>query len=392
MKGSRFHDAQGNLLGEVPALDLLGPKYPPMNGITRPRLHAIFQEAVKRSGADIRLGVTVDEVGEDGRRRSLGRHAAASTTSSSARTASTRSVRRLVFPDAPEPEYTGQIVWRYNVPRPDGLDTLDMFVGANGKAGFVPLAPDLMYILYIEAVPPDEVKMPDERLAEIFRERLDEFGGPVGGGARPVHHRPGEGRRQARSSRCSCPPPWHRGPGRADRRLRPRDLASRRPGRRDGDRGRIVLAEEVTQRRPRGGARPLRRAALSALPGDLGDLAADRDVGDRAHSAAGGRLRRPDHEVRPRHSRTGMSRPEHTRRMKIARVETAVGPRVALVEGDVLRLLPPAADVLDVLTRSDVGGADGRNASARPCAPASRRSSRLRSGTSSPSSSTSRGW
>ena len=88
-------------------------------------------------------------------------------------------VRSLVFPGAPEPEYTGQIVWRYNVPRPEGLDTLDMFVGANGKAGFVPLAPDMMYILYIEAVPADEVKMPDDRLAEIFRERLAEFGGQV---------------------------------------------------------------------------------------------------------------------------------------------------------------------------------------------------------------------
>jgi hypothetical protein len=41
LKGSRFHESEGNLLGEVAALDLLGPKYLPMNGITRPRLHAM---------------------------------------------------------------------------------------------------------------------------------------------------------------------------------------------------------------------------------------------------------------------------------------------------------------------------------------------------------------
>jgi len=178
MKGSRFHDSQGNLLGEVPALDLLGPKYPPMNGITRPRLHAIFQEAVTKSGANIRLGLTVDRVGEDGRVAfSDGRSGEYDLVVGADGIHS--HVRNLVFADAPEPQYTGQIVWRYNVPRPEGLETLDMFVGSNGKAGFVPLAPDLMYILYIEAVPADQVKMPDERLADIFRARLSEFGGPV---------------------------------------------------------------------------------------------------------------------------------------------------------------------------------------------------------------------
>jgi 2-polyprenyl-6-methoxyphenol hydroxylase-like FAD-dependent oxidoreductase len=178
MKGSRFHDSQGNLLGQVPALDLLGPKYPPMNGITRPRLHAIFQDAVKRSGANIRLGVTVDSVGEDGK-VALSDGAGGEYDLIVAADGIHSRVRGLVFPDAPEPEYTGQIVWRYNVPRPEELDTLDMFVGANGKAGFVPLSPDLMYILYIEAVPAEDVKMADDRLAEIFRERLAEFGGPV---------------------------------------------------------------------------------------------------------------------------------------------------------------------------------------------------------------------
>jgi 2-polyprenyl-6-methoxyphenol hydroxylase-like FAD-dependent oxidoreductase len=209
MKGSRFHTAAGQQLGEVPALDLLGPRYPPMNGITRPRLHAIFQEAVKRSGADIRLGATVDDVNEDGSVTFSDGTSGAYDLVVGADGIHSK-VRSLVFPGAAEPEYTGQIVWRYNVPRPEGLETLDMFVGSNGKAGFVPLAPDLMYILYIEAVPADEVKMPDDRLAEIFRERLAEFGGPVAEvrdayitDPAKVVVRPVES--------LLLPPPWHRG-------------------------------------------------------------------------------------------------------------------------------------------------------------------------------------
>ena len=182
MKGSRFHTADGQLLGEVPALDLLGPKYPPMNGITRPKLHAIFQDAFRASGASIELGYTVATIDQDDDRVAVtfsdgtdgeydlvigadGIHSL---------------VRSLVFGQSHKAEYTGQVVWRYNVPRPADLDHLHMFVGRNGKAGFVPMAPDLMYILLIENQPPENVQVPDDRLAETMRERLGEFGGPVG--------------------------------------------------------------------------------------------------------------------------------------------------------------------------------------------------------------------
>jgi 2-polyprenyl-6-methoxyphenol hydroxylase-like FAD-dependent oxidoreductase len=181
MQGSRFHDRDGNVLADVPALDLLGPRYPPMNGITRPRLHRIFQNAVRDSGATVRLGETVVAIDQDGETvsatftdRTSGEYdllVGADGISSS--------VRSLVFGPGHRAEYTGQVCWRYNVPRPAELTRLHMFVGTNGKAGFVPLAPDLMYVLLIENEPPEAVEVPHDRLVETFRERLAEFGGPV---------------------------------------------------------------------------------------------------------------------------------------------------------------------------------------------------------------------
>lgn len=212
MVGSRFHTSQGDLIAEIPAEPLLGPKYPPMNGITRPRLHAIFQEAAKSSGADIRLGYTVASIAQDAdgvdvafTDDSIGRYdlvIGADGLSSL--------VRRTVFPDAPAPEYTGQVVWRYNVPRPAELDWLHMFVGANGKAGFVPLSPELMYVLLIENVDAANVSLPAGGLAATMRERLAEFGGPVADvrdtyilDDADVVYRPVES--------LLVPVPWHRG-------------------------------------------------------------------------------------------------------------------------------------------------------------------------------------
>ena len=62
-------------------------------------------------------------------------------------------VRETVFGPRCKPKYTGQVCWRYNLPRIEGLDKIWVYIGATGTAGFVPLAPDLMYILTIEKPP-----------------------------------------------------------------------------------------------------------------------------------------------------------------------------------------------------------------------------------------------
>jgi 2-polyprenyl-6-methoxyphenol hydroxylase-like FAD-dependent oxidoreductase len=182
MDGDRFFLADGTQLADSDFPRVVGPEYPGINGITRPRLHEILTAAVKRSGAKVTLGHRLKSLDQtpDGVEVEL-------TDGSSDRydvvigaDGVFSQVRSLVFPEAPIPRYSGQAVWRYNLPRPAEVNKLTMYAGPDSKAGMVPLAPDLMYLLYIESpggeTPP---QIDPATLAEELRSRLATFGGKI---------------------------------------------------------------------------------------------------------------------------------------------------------------------------------------------------------------------
>jgi 2-polyprenyl-6-methoxyphenol hydroxylase-like FAD-dependent oxidoreductase len=178
MEGSRFHLADGTLLADLPFHRVAGPEYPPMNGITRSRLHVLLTDAVKASGAEVHLGLTVDEI--DGGQVTFSDGSTGDYDLVVGADGIHSRVRALALGAEIQPEYTGQVCWRVNVPRPPEVDGLWMFAGSNGKAGCVPLAPDLAYLLLIEEPPPGGERVPDDALAATMRERLSEFGGVIG--------------------------------------------------------------------------------------------------------------------------------------------------------------------------------------------------------------------
>ncbi|GAC1300665.1 MAG: FAD-dependent oxidoreductase [Ktedonobacteraceae bacterium] len=211
-----FYNHEGHLLYAIPQPQLAGPQYPSSNALTRTRLHKLLQDAVQQAGIPVRLGVTVSELEE--------KEDAVEVTFTDWTTArydlvigadGIRSlVRSLVFGTQYQPSYAGQMAWRYNTPRPPEVDNFQMFLGKSGnKAGFVPLADDLMYILLTDKQPETNgswPRIPEERLAEVFRERLAEFGGPVATirdtyvtDSSKVVLRPFE--------TILVPPPWYRG-------------------------------------------------------------------------------------------------------------------------------------------------------------------------------------
>ena len=236
----------------------LVPGLPPGNGITRPRLHKILQDAVLESGADVRTGVTVDDAGGHRRPRRRRLHATRDSRSYDLVVGADglySQTRELVFGPEHKAEYTGQVCWRYNLPRIEGLDKIWAVIGPSGAAGFVPLAPDLMYMLTIEKPPEGApIRLPQEGIAEIYRERLAPYR-RAGRGAPRIGRRRRRGRSTgpSRTSYCRAVAPR---PRRPDRRRRTRNDAALRPGRGTGDRGR---------NRPDRGARSGRRAVEAAL-------------------------------------------------------------------------------------------------------------------------------
>jgi 2-polyprenyl-6-methoxyphenol hydroxylase-like FAD-dependent oxidoreductase len=155
---------------------------PPGNGLTRPKLHEILTSRTLESGADVRTGVTftefvptdhhVDVAFTDGERRRYDLVVGADGLYST--------VREVLFGPNVKPRFTGQVCWRCNLPRIDGLEEIWMFFGPDGSAGFVPLGEDLMYILTIETPIPDwREAIERDGAAAVYRQRLAPFSGPV---------------------------------------------------------------------------------------------------------------------------------------------------------------------------------------------------------------------
>src|SRR5690606_23166071 len=71
--------------------------------------------------------------------------------------------RRSIMPNAPQPEFTGQAVWRYNFPRPDDPAALHVYNGPTG-IGLVPISANLMY-MYVTTPEPGNPFYPKDGLA-----------------------------------------------------------------------------------------------------------------------------------------------------------------------------------------------------------------------------------
>ena len=141
-------------------------------GIARPKLQRVLAESAVACGAQIRLGVTLEVVFDSGTAveaafsdGSLGQY----DLVIGADGIHSR-MRRMLFPEAGEPEPVGHAVWRYSLPRPAGMDALQVYNGPVG-VGLVPISAAEMYMFVTTPVDPD-MREAREGLAARMRDEL----------------------------------------------------------------------------------------------------------------------------------------------------------------------------------------------------------------------------
>ena len=213
MDALELHTPNGHLIARIPQPRLAGPQFPATNAIARPRLHAVLQDAVHDAGVPVRVGVTVQSL------KQTPDHVSASFTDGTSGeydlvvgADGLRSlVRRMVFGEEYQPQFEGQMVWRYNLPKPEDVKDIWMFMGIDPRVGFVPLSPDLMYMFLVETPAPGaDLRVPDDELAGRMRDLLAHYpDGPVAAvrdqitDSSKVVYRPFES--------ILVPAPWNRG-------------------------------------------------------------------------------------------------------------------------------------------------------------------------------------
>ncbi len=206
-----FGNADGEIVERLTLPQPAGPDYPGGFGIMRPIFWGLLADMAEQAGTRIRLSTTVAAIEQhddgvdveltDGTRGTWDLVVGADGLHSK--------VRELAFPDAAEPFFTGQTVWRAVVPRPTGLSSdMGMYYGPRNKAGANPVSADEMYVFVVENTP-ELTRPPREQWPDLIQAQLTEYGGLIGWARERMTDPARIDRRPLHAILVAAP--WHRG-------------------------------------------------------------------------------------------------------------------------------------------------------------------------------------
>ena len=146
----------------------------------RPLLHKVLSARTLEVGANVRLGMTVADLSDKGARVevTLNDGTRADYDLVVGADGIFSKVRERVFPDAPRPMFTGQVVYRLLAERPSGFDRSYFYMGADGKVGFSPVSSTHMYMFLLHAVAGDPWIDPKDQPQRLY-DAMEGYGGVV---------------------------------------------------------------------------------------------------------------------------------------------------------------------------------------------------------------------
>jgi 2-polyprenyl-6-methoxyphenol hydroxylase-like FAD-dependent oxidoreductase len=202
--------ADGEPMGEIPQVNVNDPGDPPFVNMSRMALHELLVAAVADHDVEVRLGVTVErlEDGESGVRATLSDGTAEQFDLVLGADGLHSATRGLVLPEAPAPEYAGQVIWRMGGRCPEGLDRYTIMIAGPHRIGLVPLPGDELYMWMLDSTLPPE-RPPRAQLLELFHERMAAYGGFAPAVAAQATSAEQVDFRALQALLVS--PPWHRG-------------------------------------------------------------------------------------------------------------------------------------------------------------------------------------
>lgn len=221
---------------------------PATGGIMRPELHRILSTRTLASGAHVRLGTTVETLAQvpggvevkltNGHREHYALVVGADGIYSK--------MRERVFPEAPRPKFTGQVIYRIVAERPAGFDRTHFYMGPDSKLGFNPVSRTHMYMFLLQRAPSNPWIAVEDQPRRLY-EGMAGWGGitpevretVLTTNASTINYRPLEA--------VLLPNPWYRGRvvliGDAAHATTPHLASGAGMAVEDG----IVLAEEITR-------------------------------------------------------------------------------------------------------------------------------------------------
>jgi len=148
----------GQEVGQLPTPRITGPDVPGGGAIMRPVLARILADATRTAETNVRLGCTFTSIEQDaeGAEVSFSDGTRGRYDLVIGADGLYSKVRQAVFPDAPQPRYSGQGVWRAVVPRPPEVKCATMWIGPRVKPGVNPVSRTHMYLFITEPRPVNE--------------------------------------------------------------------------------------------------------------------------------------------------------------------------------------------------------------------------------------------